>query len=419
MASVKDLGNGKYKIWISLGFNSDNTRDRVVKTIKAKDLEKAKAKAAVLENKYKEEGYQKPVKYTFDELFQKWLDSHQGEKQLSIKTKTRYQQMHKSRIKDYFAKYKPEKVNALIIDEFFTQLRQSDRLDKRPGKLSEQSVKHHWRLLFSVFNWACQKDILQKNPMLKAEKVSLSSKEPESYDQDQADLLFNALEMADLKRKVLIYLAIDTGCRRGELVGLTWDNVNLKKSQVTIMQEAQYISEIGKSITIEDILAQYPDTPRDLLDRKIVITPPKTEKSNRIINISPTVKKLLEQWQHEQKVQKMSLANKWKNSNWVFTDSYGDLLNPNLPSKWHKKLLEDNNLPPLRFHGLRHSCASLLLDHGQNIAAISKRLGHSTVHTTTRIYIHSNDTQDQRSAKKMDSIFKRQTKKNVKQKGQE
>jgi integrase len=168
----------------------------------------------------------------------------------------------------------------------------------------------------------------------------------------------------------------------------------LKKGQIHILQSAKYISEIGKSINIENLTLQYPDTPKDLLDRRIVITPPKTKKSNRTINVSPSVMRLLEQWQYEQKVQKLRPANKWKNSDWVFTDTFGDILNPNLPSKWLHKLLADNNLPELKSHGLRHSCASLLLTQGQDIAAISKRLGHSNTNTTTRIYMHSSDTQD-------------------------
>lgn len=385
---------------------------QLLKDEKLKKLfEKAKARAAVLENKYREEGQKKPTKDSFDDIFNKYLASHQGERALSVKTESRYQQMYDLRIKDYFAPYKLEKITALVIDDFFTKLRQTGRLDGREGNLSEQSIKHHWRLLYSVFNWAYEKDIIPKNPMIKAEKVLVDAKEPESYDQAQADRLFDVLENAELKFKAITYLALDSGCRLGELVGLTWDNVNFDKGQIKIIQAAQYISEIGKSINIDDILKKYPNTPEDLFERRIVITPPKTKKSNRTINISPSVLKILQAWKHEQNQQHIALANKWKkDSIWVFTDSFGDLINPNIPSKWLHRLLTDNNLPKLRFHGLRHSCASLLLAQGQDIAAISRRLGHSNTNTTTRIYIHSSDTQDQESAAKMEGIFNRKQK---------
>lgn len=454
--SLRYLGGTKFEVTISLGFDATGKRDRAYDTIEIKGAEKyeaqlleiaelnklkrkaspedrpaieekirafeddkirkvmdkAKDKASSLKDKCKKEGHKKPPKQTFDDLFNGYLASHQGEEQLSIKTVTRYRQLYDLRIKDFFAKYRPEDTNALVVTKFFTELRQSPRLDGKEGKLSEQSIKHHWRLLFSVFTWALEMELIQKLPMQskkrkKKAKKTVDAKRVEAYGQDQADKLFEVLEGVELKYKTIIYLAIDSGCRLGELVGLTWDKVDFKKGQIRITQAAQYISEIGKSISFEEVLSQYPDTPEDLLERRIVITPPKTDESTRTINISPFVLEILQDWQHAQKVERMAKANKWKESTWIFTDTFGDLINPNIPSKFLHQLLADNNLPKLRFHGLRHTCASLLLDQGQNIAAISRRLGHSNVSTTSGIYIHSSDTQDRESAAKMDSIYKR------------
>lgn len=406
MAYVQDLGNGKYKVTISLGFDATGKRQKAFKVIKAKDMEKARAKAAVIEHKYKKGEYRRPTKLTFDEIFNRYLSSHQGEKQLSIKTEARYRQMYNLRIKDFFARYKPERITALVIDDFFTELRQAERLDGKEGGLSEQSIKHHWRLLFAVFNWAYIKDIIPKNPMVKAERVYVEAKEPEVYSKAQAEKLFNALESAPLKYKAITYLALDSGVRSGELVGLTEDCIDFEKNLININKSVQYISEIGKSISEEEVLERYPNTPKDLLKRRIVVTPPKTRKSNRTIAISPFVMDLLAEYMHEQKVLRMKLANKWKKTPWVFTGSYGDILNPNMPSKWLNQFLKENELPKLRFHGLRHSCASLLIAMGQDIAAVSKRLGHSDVNTTLRVYVHSSDERDRKSAEKMNNIFK-------------
>ena len=410
MATVRHVKGNSWEVAISRGFKADGKRDRIYLTITAKDEEKAKAKAAVLEHKYKEEGYKKPAKLNFDDLFNKYLASHQGERQLSVKTEARYRQMYDLRIKDYFAPYKLEKINALVVDDFFTWLRQQPRLDGKEGTLSEQSLKHHWRLLFSVFNWAYTKDIIAKNPMIKAAKIYVDAKEPEVYDEEKVDRLFNALEKAPLKYKVATYLTLDSGVRSGELVGLTEDCVDFEKNLIYITKSVQYISEIGKSISEEEILAKYPNTPPELLKRRIVVTPPKTKKSNRTISISPFVMGLLAEYMHEQKVLRMKMGNKWKKTPWIFTDSYGDLINPNIPSKWLCQFLRDNNLPPLKFHGLRHSCASLLIAMGQDIAAVSQRLGHSDKNTTWRIYVHSSDARDQKSAAKMDDLFKRKQK---------
>lgn len=409
MAYVQDLGNGKFKVTISLGFDATGKREKAFEVIKAKDQEKAEKKAAVIEADYKEGRRNKPVKLSFDEIFSKYVDAPR-KKPLSIKTEARYRQIYDLRIKDYFAKYKPDKITPLVIDDFFTELRQADKLDGSEGKLSDQSIKHHFRLLSSVFRWAYRKEILPKNPMEKAEAVTVDAVEPEAYDENQAEKLFDALESAPLKFKAITYLDLDSGLRSGELVGLTEDCVDFEKNLIHINKSVQYISEIGKSISEEKLLAKYPDTPLELLKRRIVVTPPKTAKSTRTIAVSPFVMGILAEWMHERKVQRLQLGNKWKVTPWIFTDSFGDLINPNVPSKWLNKFLKDNNLPKLRFHGLRHSCASLLLAMGQDIATISERLGHSDKNTTWRIYIHSSKKQDQESASKMDSLFKRKQK---------
>ena len=88
--------------------------------------------------------------------------------------------------------------------------------------------------------------------MIKAEKVLVDAKEPVTYEQVHADMLFDVQENVELKFKAIAYLTLDSGCRLGELVGLTWDNVNFDKGQINIIQAAQYISEIGKSINIEE-----------------------------------------------------------------------------------------------------------------------------------------------------------------------
>ena len=117
---------------------------------------------------------------------------------------------------------------------------------------------------------------------------------------------------------------------------------------------------------------------------------------------------MLAEYMNEQESIMAEMGNKWENSPWIFTDSYGDLLNPNMISKWFNGFLKINNLPALRFHGLRHTSASLLIAKGQDIAAVSERLGHSDKNTTWRTYIHSSNAMDKKSASIMDDLFSQQ-----------
>jgi integrase len=263
--------------------------------------------------------------------------------------------------------------------------------------------------------------------MVFTEKIYVEPKESVCYDEIQANKLLDLLESVDTKFKVITNLALASGCRIGELGGLTWDCIDFQNNTINIKQVAQYISKLDKA----KILQKYPNTPLDLLERNIIIKQPKTKKSKRDIPIHSDVMELLSDYQHKQKVRKVELANKWKkDSNWVFTDETGDLMHPHTGSKWFHKFLVDYNtgimqdeeisedkkkgylLDEITFHALRHSNASLLIAKGNDIAVVSKRLGHSNVGTTARIYIHSSDTMRRKAADSMDMFSRNKAKEN-------
>jgi len=447
---IERRGENSFRLIVSSGTAPDGKRIVYKKTIKvspamteSKKIKEAEKALAAFITEIELGEYKKPTTLSFDDLFEKWIASHQGDKRLAPKTEARYREMYNLRIKDYFSKCKLENIDTDVLDEFFINLRKSKRKDGKEGFLSEQSVKHHYRLLSAVFSYAYRKRLIKSNPMVFTEPVDAKQKQTDCFDETQVSILIDAVEQAELKFKVITHLAIASGCRLGELVGLTWDDINLERRTINIVRTAQYISDFNKAEFLEKYSSYFEDLLNQniveiiesrentiklldsLLDRKIIIKSPKTEKSSRTITLPDTVIQLLSQYQREQKIKQIKAANKWNRGfGWVFTDDFGDIMHPYTPSKWFHKFIKSYNkgivenekikkeqkaellLKEISFHGLRHTSASLLISKGQDVVTVSKRLGHSNSGTTLKIYAHAFEKLDQEAADSLNSIFK-------------
>ena len=210
-------------------------------------------------------------------------------------------------------------------------------------------------------------------------------KDIQFFNEDQIVKLVEALEKESLMNKALVHLAISTGARAGELMALTWDDIDEENHTVRINKAAQYVPDMGA-----------------------FVKQPKTESSKRTVTVSASVLFLLKQLKGQQEGQKKELGDKWIDSNSVFCGWNGAPAHPNYPSHWwpkfirramfemveeqywsvkHKifipiKICKTTGIPQVSFHGLRHTCASLLLSKGQNPVAVAKRLGHSNTNVT-------------------------------------
>lgn len=157
-------------------------------------------------------------------------------------------------------------------------------------------------------------------------------------------------------------LAAGTGMRRGELVGLTWDRIDLAAGEIRV--EASVV----------------------VVDGRPTWSPPKSRSSLRVISLDPTTVEVLRKWRMRQAEQRLALG--YRDKDLVFCWPDGRLINPNLVSKWFRQHVVTLGLPPIRFHDLRHTWATLALAAGVPAKVVSLHLGHSGIAITLDTYTH-------------------------------
>ena len=272
-------------------------------------------------------------------------------------------------------------LNVKILKSFYDYL-YNDYKTKKGEPLSHTTIQHYYLLINNMLEQAIIWDYLSKNPNTKCEKPKRERNHVVAYSIDEVHKLLDVLSNEPLKYQAIIYLALDTGCRRGELVGLTWDDISFKTGSLTINKAAQYVKNIG-----------------------VIVKETKTLNSDRKIYISPTTIRILKKYKIEQEKQKLKLGSKWENTNQVFTTDFGGSMHPDTPSKIFEKIIRKYGLRKIKYHALRHTSISLMIREGVQAQIISRKAGHSSIQVTHDFYSDFFDDEFQKAAYVMDNIL--------------
>lgn len=249
-------------------------------------------------------------------------------------------------------------------------------------KLKPATIKRYYVVLQSILSRACKLGVISTNPATSS-KIDLPQQgqaEIEIFTKEEASKMLSCLNNEPLIYQALIHLAIVTGARKGELIALTWDNIDLKTGTIIIKQS-------NYKLTGEEIKT-------------------KTTKSGKIrsVSIPPYCVSLLKDYRVHQMQEQIKAGDQWNDENWVFTQWNGKPMHVNTPSHWFSKFLAKYDLPHRKFHALRHTSATLLLANGTNIKTVSSRLGHSQL-STTNIYLHSIEEADRAASQSFETIL--------------
>ena len=268
----------------------------------------------------------------------------------------------------------------IIYDESGITFSDTNRaiLDSRiKGILREKNIatpKDYYALINNMLEVAVKWDYLNFNPNTKIEKPKRARSNASCYSKEDMVKLLQCLMQEPLKYQAIIITALDLACRRGELTGLTWDDIDFKTGKVTINKATQYI------------------------DRKIFEKETKSVNSDRINFLNPSTIEILKKYKKEQQEKQMKLGSQWIQTNRVFTTEFGGDIHPDTPTKIFQKIIKKYNLKHLTFHGLRHSGISHMIECGVPISVISRKVGHSSVQVTDAYYSHFFDDEFKQNA---------------------
>jgi integrase len=385
--NIRKRGKESWELSFSHGYDAYGKRVRHYKTIKAKSEREAQKELAKFVAEVEKGSYVEPTKLTLAEFAEKWLDMH-GKQNLAPKTYGLYTGLLKDRIIPAMGHLKLDQIKPMHLVQFYNNLKESGiRLDGKPGSLSGQYIVHHHRLLRTMLQYAVKWQFLNTNPASQVDPPKVKRKQTNVYDEKQVQTLLEAVEQEDLKYKMIIILAVSTGMRQGELLGLEWKHIDLDNSTIHVCQTSQYLAGKG-----------------------IITKSPKNETSIRSVSVPGSIITLLRQYKVEQNKDRLRIGDKWQETDRLFTTWDGRPMHPTTVSSWYPEFLRKHNLPKIRFHDLRHTAATLLISQNVHMKTISSRLGHSNIQTTMDIYGHALKSADQAAAEKLDFLFKNETK---------
>ncbi len=254
------------------------------------------------------------------------------------------------------------------------------RADGAPGALSPRTVLKHHRLLHEALSHAVEWQLLALNPAASV-KPPPERHEMRVLDAEEAGRLLEAA--AETPFYALIYLALATGARVGELLALRWRDIDLDRASLQVTRTARRIT--GKGIAYSE---------------------PKTHRSRRPIALSPETVRVLQEHRRAQAEGRLELGSAYADNGLVFASPTGHPLDDSNLRRAFGRIVADAGLPRLRFHDMRHTAATLMLQAGVHPNVVSERLGHATVAITLDTHSHVLPNLQRDAAEAMDSVLR-------------
>lgn len=343
--------NGKqyYRVTRTIGRRADGTAIR--KQFYGTGINEANQKADEYINNLKLGLFNNNQLYTINVLLPKWLfEVKKNEiKDSSFET---YESTYRNYIKPYLISDLPiNDLKSLKIQEFYNKLVKE--------QVSVNNIKKAHKLLRQFFSYAEREGYVIKNPCVnvtlpknKKETENIISERKSNFQYFNEDEIRQLFELfKNTRYENIIKFALGTGMRKGEILGLQWQDIDFENKEIHVVHNLSYVANIDN----------------DTRTYKTVLQTPKSENSIRIIPMSEKIYNLLN-----------SLD---KNSNFVF-NSRGSHFDIKWTEKFWNKTLKGTNLEGKKFHDLRHTFATMLLLNGANLIQIKELLGHSSVKIT-------------------------------------
>ena len=296
----------------------------------------------------------------FADYLLEWLEIAKG--RLAVATYSSYTAMINKPVGPYFRQRNLtlRELKARHLQMFYSEMLR---------KVKPNTVIHYHAIIHSALKYAVKTDMLVQNVADKVDRPKKNSFQPVFLSAEEMQKMFEALRGTKLELPVLV--AAFYGLRRGEVVGLKWDAIDFEQGTISVKRTVTSTIIDGKYQEFEQQSA-------------------KTKSSLRTLPLIGSFREYFMQVKEAQELNKQVCGNcyNYEYDGFVFVDELGERMRPNYLTEYFPKYIAKHGMPKMRFHDLRHSCASLLLANGVPLKQIQEWLGHSAFSTTANIYAH-------------------------------
>jgi integrase len=308
---------------------------------------------------------------TVAQYLDKWL-SASAKPSVKIRTYEGYESIVRVRVAPRIGRMQLAKLTPLDLQSLYSELADAG--------LSARSIGHTHRVLHRALDQAVKWNILARNPCHGTTAPRPQRAEMKVLTPEQVRAFLAAT--VDHPAHALYTLAVTSGMRVGELLGLQWGDVDLDAGHLTIRRALQQQNSAG-----------------------LVFVTPKTTKSRRRILLSQRAIDALRAHRDRQTFHRKQVGTEWRDLDLVFPGPFGGPTDPSWSRQVFYAALEAAGMPRVRFHDLRHTAATLALMQGVHPKVVSDMLGHSSVGLTLDTYSHLLPAMHQQAAAAMDAIL--------------
>ena len=316
-------------------------------------------------------------KITVRDFLDSWLRDVAAS--LAAKTVERYEQIIRLRVLPAIGHLRISKLQPYHLQALYAKWGTEKRLDKKPGGLSARSVLHHHRVLRNAFQQAVRMQLVASNVFASVRPPKCKGTTMAVIDEDEAAQLLRAAEGTEIYTAVAI--ALLTGLRRGEILGLRWSAIDWDRRQLSVLQSLEQI--------------------KDGLHFKT----PKTASSRRTVSLSPLLIDILKKHRTKQTRHRWKFRDDYAPLDLVIAEEDGSPMIPQRFSDRFRALVARAKVTRIRLHDLRHSHASHALRAGVHPKVVSERLGHASISITLDTYSHLLEGMQEDGAIKVDEAI--------------
>ena len=375
------------------------------------------------DTEFGEMGQTKFNEFEYSEKYKRWIYCLENHEPVIIPDIEEIKEEYESR-KSLIANYirpligdmKLEDISPRIMDKYYRDLLSVKsvvvkNVKPRNEYLTPHTVREIHKVLRNAFNQAVKWELMTRNPV---EHATLPKEEHKTRDIWTAEVLLKALEACDDDiLRLAINLAFSCSLRMGELLGLTWDCVDISPASIELGQASIFVEKELQRVNREamadlngkDIMFKFPPTFAST-HTALVLKTPKTKTSVRKVFLPRTVAEMLVQRKAEIEELKDLFGDEFIDFNLVFCSSNGKPIEGQVINRAFNKLIEENGLPKVVFHSLRHSSITYKLKlNGGDMKSVQGDSGHAQVKMVADVYSHIIDDDRRLNAERLEAAF--------------